>query len=68
MDGLEAFRVNRLRSKADLDRSDKWVRFFQPDPRGSRSLTLGYLKTGALRFTEPLEGRFTLTHRVTHLA
>ena len=32
-DGLEAFRVNRLRSEADSKISDKWVRFIQPDPR-----------------------------------
>ena len=36
MGGLEAFRVNRLRREADLDRSDKWVWFIQPDPRSSR--------------------------------
>ena len=32
MDGLEAFRVNRLRHEAGSEISDKWVSFFQPDP------------------------------------
>ena len=32
MDGLEAFRVNRLRREADAKISDKWVRFFESDP------------------------------------
>jgi hypothetical protein len=31
MDGLEAFRVNRLRREADSNISDEWVRFIQPD-------------------------------------
>ena len=26
-DGLEAFRLNRLRGEADIDSPDKWVRF-----------------------------------------
>jgi hypothetical protein len=36
-DGLEAFRVNRLRREADLDMSDKGVRVFQPDPNSTNS-------------------------------
>ena len=31
-DGLEAFRVNRLRREVDLNIPDERVRFFQPDP------------------------------------
>ena len=32
VDGLEAFRVNRLCSETDSDISDERVRFFQPAP------------------------------------
>ena len=38
MDGLEAFRVNRLRREADSKISDEWVRFFQPDPGTGQSV------------------------------
>ena len=44
MDGLEAFRVNRLRREADLDISDKGGRLCESDPSCKPILARGYRK------------------------
>jgi len=49
MDGLEAFRVNSLRREADSEISDKWARFFQPDPGQGRVRKCAMDGLGAFR-------------------